>query len=178
MAFWFDSGTSNIIMSGSNVVDCAKCPCGGPEAGTIATDCCPSRNLPTTLFAQITDNNNMACVGVTVVTLTYGICVSAGACNGMPSWSGTATMGTCGHDITVTLWCNTGTCGGGSSSCNGWWVYVTFPDACGSATPDCSTVDATPCSCNPFQAHITNVGVDAGCGGTGITNGIDIDILE
>jgi len=63
--FWFESG--NIMLDGSNVVDCANCPCGYTEGDNCtggSGDVCSEGNAPqdySVTLAGVTDNGCSNC---------------------------------------------------------------------------------------------------------------------
>ncbi len=95
--------------------------------------CCPGVTVPDSLHAALSDQSNCSCVSGTL-TLTWD------AANLW--WQGTGPFGTCGRNVTLTLYCcdQGGTCSAANFGCGpgcnpggppaGWFLSDSFSDAC------------------------------------------------
>ncbi len=123
------------------------CACCGSY---VLTCCCPGTTIPTTLHAALSSQSNCGCVSGTV-TLTW---------NGVNQWwQGTGAFGTCGRNVTLTLYCcdALGNCSSGNFGCGqcdpsghtnvGWFLTDSFSDACVNQR-NCWSAQI---QCSPFQ---------------------------
>jgi hypothetical protein len=130
-------------------------PC--PPAGGVVTTCC-GNTLPTTLHATIANVLNAACAANTTIALVYDA--------GTATWIGTGALGSCGHDITIEIFCKA--LGAG---CADMLLKVVWPDNCDRGFQELPS----PCACLPLNL-VYVAGVPLNCGGEGAGSTISITV--
>ena len=135
MSFWFNSGSSNVVVNASGQpIDCATCPCDG--GGQTCPDICGDIEIPNTLNLVIDGFGTPCAIDGMTATLVW---------NGS-NWSGTGTQG--GFTVNFVFSC------AGSS---GFLLSIT-----GDCLIDNDLLEQ-PISCDPFEWFTAIITVSADC---------------
>ena len=113
------------------------------ESGVV-TSCCPDNEIPGTLYATVSGSESCSCFNTSVrIPLTW---------NGS-AWTGSGSMGTCGHTLSLVLECFE----------DGLWFCIV------DTSPECMTGTLTgfASSCDPFSINFTFAGSLTCCAGSG-----------
>jgi hypothetical protein len=116
----------------------APCP---PTGGDVSTTCC-ANSLPATLHATIANLLDTPCAGPTTIALVYDA--------GTATWTGTAPLGSCGHNITLEVFCQAPA----GTTCNNMLLNIIWPNGCAMGFND---LLPTSCACSPLVL-VYNVG--------------------
>ena len=138
------SSSSSSLQSSSSVSQSSVSSSSSSSSGGVTTACC-SNAIPTTLYITLTNIVNCPCAGGTIA-LTYNAITN--------KWTGTGAFGSCGHNITFSLYCTTN-----------WFLDFSWPDGCAAL----ATVAQTNTVCSPFSVTFQNIG-NSGCGCAGGPN--------
>lgn len=117
-------------------------PESSPSIPTVLSPCCADP-VPSRLYCTITNALNCPCASG-VIPLDYN--------SASEKWEGTGDLGSCGHMVTVKLYC-----------VSGHWYMDQIPDACPASGGN--MISAYTQQCKPFYADFINViwGTDCGC---------------
>jgi hypothetical protein len=145
--------TTSALAAGSHAITAKFTGTGGWQASqgsltqtvnsNITVTCC-GNPLPQTLHATLQNSVNCSCASGTIALVWNA---------GTSTWTGTGSVGTCGHQITLNFSCPSG------STCNGFTLQWAFPDSCGTG----SSQTPSSCACSPLNVVFSSLDMN-GCG--------------